>query len=47
MTDLTLALNAFRPVTAPAIPEAGLRARIDGLQARMRHEGVKAVWLDA
>ena len=47
MTDLSLALSAFRPVTAPAITEAELRARLSGLQARMSREGVKAVWLDA
>lgn len=47
MTDLSLALSAFRPVTAPAITDAELRARIAGLQARMQQVGVKAVWLDA
>ena len=47
MTDLSLALSAFRPVTAPAITDAELRTRLSGLQARMSREGVKAVWLDA
>lgn len=47
MTDLSAALSRFVPVTAPAIEDAELRARIAGLQARMQAGGVKAVWLDA
>lgn len=47
MTDLQKALAAFRPVSATAITDAELRARIERLQARLRGDGLKAVWLDA
>jgi Xaa-Pro dipeptidase len=47
MTDFATALAAFRPVVAQPIALAELQARIAGLQARMRQDGVKAVWLDA
>ena len=47
MTDYATALADFRPVPAPAIQPAELRARISGLQARMARAEVKAVWLDA
>ena len=47
MTDFQKALNAFHPVSAEAIADAEFRARIAGLQARLRQDGVKAVWLDA
>lgn len=47
MTDFDTALAAFHPISAAPIPDSELRTRIDGLQARMRGQGVKAVWLDA
>ena len=47
MTDYATALADFRPVPAPAIQPAELRARISGLQAWMARAEVKAVWLDA
>ncbi|MFD2174806.1 M24 family metallopeptidase [Rhodobacter lacus] len=47
MTDLSRALSEFHPVTAPGITDADLQLRLNGLQARMRREGLKAVWLDA
>lgn len=47
MTDFQKALGLFRPVTAPAIEDAELLARIAGLQHRMVRDGIKAVWLDA
>lgn len=47
MTDFATALAAFRPVHAAPIETAELQARLAGLQARMRQDGVKAVWLDA
>lgn len=47
MTDLHKMLAAFRPVAATAITDAELRTRIERLQARLRHDGMKAVWLDA
>lgn len=47
MTDFQRALNAFHPVSAAGIADAEFRARIAGLQARLRQDGVKAVWLDA
>ncbi|MBR0557818.1 aminopeptidase P family protein [Ciceribacter sp. L1K23] len=47
MTDYQKALGLFRPVTAAAIEDAELRARISGLQEGMLRDGVKAVWLDA
>lgn len=47
MTDFQRALNAFHPVSATGIADAEFRARIAGLQARLRQDGVKAVWLDA
>lgn len=47
MTDLGSALSHFRPVSARAIGDNELRARISGLQSRMIRDGVKAVWLDA
>ena len=47
MDDFTKALETFAAVSAPPIGDAELAARIAGLQARLRTEGVKAVWLDA
>lgn len=47
MTDFATALASFLPVVAQPIALAELQARIAGLQARMRRDGVKAVWLDA
>ncbi|MGD9917310.1 MAG: M24 family metallopeptidase [Paenirhodobacter sp.] len=47
MDDFTKALETFTAVSAPPIGDAELAARIAGLQARLRAEGVKAAWLDA
>lgn len=46
-TDFEQALGRFRPVAAPAITGAEHDARLAGLQAAMRGDGIGAVWLDA
>lgn len=47
MTDFQTALKGLSPVSAPAITAGDHAARIARLQARMRRDGIKAVWLDA
>lgn len=47
MADLQEALKRFQPVAVSSIAEDEFRLRLRGLQARMIHENVKAVWLDA
>lgn len=45
--DYDRSLAAFHPVSAPPIAEAEFRARLDGLRAAMRGQGIGATWLDA
>lgn len=46
-SDFDQVLARFAPVSAPAIADAELQARISGLAAAMRAGGVGGVWLDA
>lgn len=46
-TDFDRSLAGFRPVSAPPVAEAEFTARLDGLRATMRGQGIGAVWLDA
>lgn len=47
MTDYQRALSQFSPVTASPVTPEEHRRRLDGLQARMQRDGVRATWLDA
>lgn len=46
-SDFDRSLAAFHPVSAPPIAETEYRARLDGLRAAMRGQGIGAAWLDA